>query len=146
MAYEPKEHDHNYIGNCILGSAPGHPFWSFLLSKISEEYNDNYHKEVHQITGPGMLFSAVMDYNKNYKITITPVPAQMLLPLHNGGVTQEYMKDIPMYGAAIWADGTHWAAEEYRKNIYYYIFIAICVLIVILFFAVQYGRANAESK
>ena len=145
MGYEPKENNDKYIGNCILGSAPGHPFWLFLLNKIGNEYNTNYQKGVHQTTGPGMLFMAVMEYNKNNKV-ITPVSAQMLLPLHNDGLTKDYVQDVPIYGAAIWADGTHWAAEDYRKNIYYYIFIALCIFLILIFFAIQYGKASAKNK
>lgn len=128
------------VGNCILGSAARHPFWVFLLDEICAGYSES--KDVLNNTGPDMLTKCVNKYNKLHGGIITVLPSTMLLPFHTDELTREYAQDLPTYGSSISSEGSGWQSEGFYNKIKWQIFIAVLLLIVIIFFMIQYGRKS----
>ncbi|EGF78422.1 hypothetical protein BATDEDRAFT_90632 [Batrachochytrium dendrobatidis JAM81] len=73
-------YEHN-IPNPWLGSAPGHPFWIYLLEKIK---NATLSSQVEVSTGPVVLYKALKEFeqekmNENI-LPITYIAPEMILP------------------------------------------------------------------
>ena len=130
------------VGNCILGSRPGHPFWRFLLDQILENYSEA--KDVLQNTGPDMLTRCVDKYNLVNSKPLEVLPASMLLPFHATELTREYVQGMPVYGTSIISEGSNWQSEGFYNKIKWNIFIGVLIFIVIIFFMIQYGRKSKK--
>jgi mannosyltransferase OCH1-like enzyme len=119
----PRESDPGeevFLGNCILASVPGHPFWEHALTELETSFSRLGRKPLEQdviwLTGPGLLTRTYQKHGKN-DATICIPPRNSFHP-RTPRNQKEYMavREIPgVYGVHHCA-GT-WRAKNMSERI-----------------------------
>lgn len=64
------------LGNCILASAPAHPFWQHVLAEMEESFANLGHtvleEDVIWLTGPGLLTRTYQKHGQDDKSILLP--------------------------------------------------------------------------
>ena len=82
LAYDVrKDNAGGDIGNAFLASAPGHPFWIYLITSIVQAAGDlgNLRDAVH-VTGPVAITAAFQDFARVKGLPIYAAPTGMIYP------------------------------------------------------------------
>ena len=146
LVHEPEEHTQwiptgqviHPISNGIMASAPGHPFWEFVLDHILNNYENDIRsgKMATETTGPIMLHHIVSKYGT---ISIES-PCDFIYYSLYGPSTHCVGKDP--YTVTKWNEGTGWTAEYDQtttKTAITLVVIAILILTPLLLLFI-FGR------